>query len=167
MKALIRSFTISTNLSRVSLLSYGNETEVTVNFSDQQNREILTRSVDSLPFLGGATQIDQALEFAAAKLFSPAGTSRAIVPRTVVIVTDGRQDPTVGSSRLNETVALLRRNGVKILVVAVGDDVDEDGLGNLVEDEKDIFTAESSEALAAEAEKVSTAASQIAGWFYE
>ena len=163
-KTLIRSFTISRNLSRVSLLSYGNKTEVTVNFFDQQNREFLTRNVDSLPFLGGPSQINQALEVAASQLFSPSGSSRAAVPRTIVVVTDGRQDLTVGSGGLNETIALLRQNGVKILVVTVGgEDVDEDGLGSLVEEEDHIFTAESFETLAAKLEKVSTAASEIAG----
>lgn len=163
-KTLIRSFTISRNLSRVSLLSYGNKTEVTVNFFDQQNRESLTRNVDSLPLLGGPSQINQALEVAASQLFSPSGSSRAAVPRTIVVVTDGRQDLTVGSGGLNETIALLRQNGVKILVVAVGgEDVDEDGLGILVEEEDHIFTAESFETLAAKLEKVSTVASEIAG----
>ncbi|CAH3124523.1 unnamed protein product [Pocillopora meandrina] len=162
-KTLIRSFTISRNLSRVSLLSYGNKTEVTVNFFDQQNREFLTRNVDSLPLLGGPSQINQALEVAASQLFSPSGSSRAAVPRTIVVVTDGRQDLTVGSGGLNETIALLRQNGVKILVVAVGgEDVDEDGLGSLVEEEDHIFTAESFETLAAKLEKVSTVASEIA-----
>jgi len=147
-------------------MSYSNETDLTVNFSDQQTKKSLLRRVDALPFLGGRTQIDQALETAAAQLFSPSGTARAAVPRTIVIVTTQCcQDRMTGSSRLNETVALLRRNGVKILVTAVCDDVDDEGLGTLVEDEEDIITADSFEGLAAAAEKVSAAASQVAGTF--
>lgn len=147
-------------------MSYGNETDLTINFSDQQTRESLIRRVDALPFLGGRTQIDKALEMAAAQLFSPLGTSRVAVPRTVVIVSSNcQQDPSEGTSRLNETVALLRRNGVRILVTAVCDDVDEKGLSKLVEDEEDIITADSFRELAAAAERVSAAASQIAGNF--
>lgn len=147
-------------------MSYGNETDLTINFSDQQTREGLIRSVDSLPFLGGRTGIDQALEMAAAQLFSPLGTSRVAVPRTVVIVSSNcQQDPSEGSSRLNETVALLRRNGVRILVTPVCDDVDEKAFGALVEDEEDIIAADSFRALAAAAERVSAAASEIAGTF--
>lgn len=165
-KSLVRSFTISSNLSRVSIMSYGNDTDLTINFSDQQTRESLIRGVDALPFLGGRTQVDQALEMAAAQLFSPLGTSRLAVPRTVVIVTSNcQQDPSAGSNRLNETVALLRRNGVRILVTAVCDDVDDKALGTLVEDEEDIITADSFRALAAAARTVSAAASQIAGTF--
>lgn len=165
-KSLVRSFTISSSLSRVSIMSYGNETDLTVNFSDQQTRESLLRRVDTLPFLGGQSQIDQALEIAAARLFSPSGTARAAVPRTVVIVTTQCcPDRKTGSNRLNETVAWLRRNGVKILVTAVCDDVDDEGLETLVEDEEDIITADSFEGLAAAAEKVSAAASQVAGTF--
>ena len=166
-KSLVRSFTISSSLSRVSIMSYSNETDLTVNFPDQQTKENLLRRVDALPFLGGRTRIDQALETAAAQLFSPGGTARTAVPRTVVIVTTQCcQDRMTGSSRLNETVALLRRNGVKILVTAVcDDDVDDEGLGTLVEEEEDIITADSFEGLAAAAEKVSAAASQVAGTF--
>ena len=165
-KSLVRSLTISSSLSRISIMSYSNETDLTVNFSDQQTKESLLRHVDALPFLGGRTQIDHALETAAAQLFSPSGTAREAVPRTVVIVTTHCcQDRMTGSSRLNKTVALLRRNGVKILVTAVCDDVDDEGLGNLVEGEEDIITADSFEGLAAAAEKVSAAASQVAGTF--
>ena len=165
-KSLVRSLTISSGLSRVSMMSYSNETDLTVNFSDQQTKASLLRRVDALPFLGGRPQIGQALETAAAQLFSPSGTARAAVPRTVVIVTTHCcQDRITGASRLNETVALLRRNGVKILVTAVCDDVDDEGLRTLVEDEEDIITAGSFEGLAAATEKVSAAASQVAGTF--
>lgn len=165
-KYLVRSFTISSNLSRVSIMSYGNDTDLTVNFSDQQTREGLVQRVDALPFLGGQTQVDQALEMAAAQLFSPSGTARETMPRTVVIVTSNcGQDPAAGSSRLNESVALLRGIGVKILVTPVCDDFDEKALGTLVEDEEDIIPADSFKALAVAAEKVSEAASEIAGTF--
>ena len=159
LKTLIRSFTISSNLSRVSLISYGNETDLTVSFSDRQTTDSLIGRVDSLPFLGGRTQINQALEMAAAQF------ARDAVSRTVVIVTDCRcrKGLMEDSSRLNETVALLRRNDVRILVVAAGCDGDEKGLDTLVEDENDIFTADSFEGLAAAAARVSAAASQIAG----
>lgn len=165
-KSLVRSLTISSSLSRVSIMSYSNETDLTVNFSDQQTKESLLRRVDALPFLGGRPQIDQALETAAAQLFSPSGTARAFVPRTVVIVTTHCcQDRVTSAGRLNETVALLRRNGVKILVTAVCKDVDDEELGTLVEDEEDIITTDSFEGLAAATEKVSAAASQVAGIF--
>ena len=165
-KSLVRSFTISSSLSRVSIMSYSNETDLTVNFADQQTKESLIRRVDALPFLGGQTQIYQALETAAAQLFSPSGTARSAVPKTVVIVTTQCcQKRITGSSRLKETVALLRRNGVKILVTAVCDDIHEEGLGTLVENEEDIITADSFEDLAEAAEKVSAAASQVAGIF--
>ena len=167
-KSLVRSFTISSSLSRVSIMSYSNETDLTVNFADQQTKKSLLRRVDALPFLGGRTRINQALETAAAQLFSPSGTARTAVPRTVVIVTTQCcQDRMTGSSRLNETVSLLRRNGVRILVTAVcdDDDFDDEGLGTLVEDEEDIITADSFEGLAAVAQKVSAAASQVAGTY--
>lgn len=165
-KSLVRSFTISSNLSRVSIMSYSNETDLTVNFSHQQTKDNLLRRVDALPFLGGRPQIDQALETAAAQLFSPSGTARAAVPRTVVIVTTRCcQDRITSTSRRNETVALLRRSGVKILVTTVCKDVEDEWLGTLVEDEEDVITADSFEGLAAATEKVSAAVSEVAGTF--
>lgn len=164
-KRLVRSFTVSARLSRVSLISYGNDTDLTVNFTNNQTTNSLIERVDSIPFLGGGPQVEQALEMAAAELFSPSGPARAAVPKTVVIVTDCEQDPTTGPSRLDDSVALLQNNGVKVLVVAVGCESDEDKqeLGVLVEAAEDTFTPDSFANLAAAAARVSAAASEIAG----
>lgn len=164
-KTLVRSFTISSNLSRVGIISYGDKSEITVNFSDQQTTDGLIKRVDSIPFLGGGPQIDQALEMAAAELFSPAGPARAAVPRTVVIVTDCEKDPTAGPSRLDEAVDLLRKDGVKVFVVAVGCESEDDKreLEMLVEGADDMFTPDSFESLAAAAARVSAAAADFAG----
>lgn len=164
-KTLIRSFTISSNLSRVGIISYGNATDLTVTFSDQQTTDSLIEGVDSIPFLGGGPQIDQALKMAAAQLFSPSGPARVAVPKTVVIVTDCEQDPMAGPSRLDNSVVLLRNNGVKVLVVAVGceDEDDKQELETLVEGAEEVFTPDSFEDLAAAAERVRAAAAEIAG----
>ena len=166
-KTLVRSFKISSELSRVSIISYGNETDLTVNFSDQQSTDNLVERVESIPFLGGAPQIDEALEMAAAQLFSPSGPARAAVPKTVVIVTDCEQDTTTGPRRMDESVSLLRENGVKVLVVAVGCESDDEkkNLETLVEGAEEIFTPNSFKNLAAAAERVSAAAAEIAGTF--
>ena len=164
-KTLVRSFTISSNLSRVGIISYGDKSEITVNFSDEQSTDSLIKRVDSIPILGGGPQIDQALEMAAAELFSPNGPSRAAVPRTVVIVTDCEKDPVAGPSRLDEAVNLLRKDGVKVLVVAVGCEREDEKkeLEMLVEAADDMFTPDSFENLAAAAATVSAAAADFAG----
>ena len=80
-KTLVRSVVFSSNLTRVSVISYGNESDLAVDFSDQQSTGSLIERVDSIPFLGGHPQIDRALEMAAAHLFSSYGSARADSPQ--------------------------------------------------------------------------------------
>lgn len=165
LKTLVRSLTISFNLGRVGVISYGNESNLTVNFSDQQTLDSLIERVDSIPFLGGEAHIDKALQMASEKLFSPPAPAHAAVPRSVIIVTDCENNPSNGPIRLDDSVDPLRKDGVKILVVAVGCESDDDikGLETLVEGADDIFAADSFESLAAAASRVRAAASDFAG----
>lgn len=163
-KTVVRSFKISSDHSRVGLMSYSNETEITVNFSDEQSHDSLLERVESLPFLGGQRQFNNALETAAAQFFSPSGSSRSVVQKAAVIITNCDQVSTKGTDHLEES-SLLQENDVKVLIIAVGcDGADqENNLQKLVQDAEQIFTPDSFENLAAAAKRLTVVAADIAG----
>ena len=165
LKTIVRSLNLSPGLSRVSIIPYSERADVTVNFSDRLSMDSLLRRIDNIPYYGGRKQIDQALQLAASRLFLPGGSARQYVPRTLVIVTDGEQERLTAGTAFNESLALLKENGVKFLVVAIGGDVDGRELDAFVEDENDVFIADSFETLAAQAAKVTESASKFAGMF--
>ena len=164
-KTLVRSFTISSDLSRVGLISFSNETEITVNFSDEQSHDSLLERVESLPFLGGQRQFNNALEMAAAQFVSPSGSSRSAVPKAAFIITNCDQFSTKSSDHLEESSSLLQENDVKVIIIAVGCDgaVQENNLQRLAQDAEQMFTLDSFENLAAAAERLTVAAADIAG----
>lgn len=164
-KTLVRSFKISSDLSRVGLISYSNKTEITVNFSDEQSRDSLFERVESLPFLGGQRQFNNALEMAAAQFVSPPGSSRSAVPKAAFIITNCDQVSTKGTDHLEESSSLLQENDVKVLIIAVGCDgaVQENNLQRLALDAEQMFTLDSFENLAEAAERLTVAAADIAG----
>ncbi|XP_073236997.1 collagen alpha-3(VI) chain-like [Porites lutea] len=162
-KTVVRSFKISSDHSRVGLMSYSNKTEITVNFSDEQSHDSLLERVESLPFLGGQRQFNNALETAAAQFFSPSGSSRSVVQKAAVIITNCDQVSTKGTDHLEES-SLLQENDVKVLIIAVGcDGADqENNLQKLVQDGEQIFTPDSFENLAAAAKRLTVVAADIA-----
>ena len=165
LKTLVRSVAFSSNRSRVSIISFGNESDLTVNFSEQQSTGSLIERVDSIPFLGGEPKMDKALKMAAAELFSSTGSARTDLPRTVVIITDCERDNNSSQSKFDASTEMLQKEGVKIFVVAVGCESENNKkeLKVLVDRADDIFTPDSFDKLAVEAAKLRSAAEEYAG----
>ena len=165
LKTLVRSVAFSSNRSRVSIISYGYESDLTVNFSEQQSTGSLIERVDSIPFLGGDPNMAKALKMAAAQLFSPSGSARTDLPRTIVIVTDCERDNSSSQSNFDASSEMLQKEGVKIFVVAVGCESEDNKkeLEVLVDRADDIFTPDSFDNLAVAAVEVRSAAGEYAG----
>ena len=109
--------------------------------------------------------MEKALKMAAAQLFSPSGSARTDLPRTVVIVTDCERDNSSSQSNFDASAEMLQKEGVKIFVVAVGCESEDNKkeLEVLVDRADDIFTPDSFDKLAVAAAEVRTAAGEYAG----
>ena len=119
-KLMAKSFGIPESKSRVAIQLYSNKDKqsVEVNFDQTFNstREF-ERAVDNLPFFGGETRIDKALELAHGKVFPLAKKG---VPQIAVVLTDGEQTDEQGAKDLKDASEPLRSAGVRILAVGIG-----------------------------------------------
>ena len=105
-----------------SVLSFGDTPVVHINFDDQLSNEDRKRAIDSITKTTGIASLDKALE-TARDLFNTASTQRPTAKNILVVMVDGKSD-----SKLDDVKAssrLLRADGVKVIVVGVGDEVDK------------------------------------------
>lgn len=105
-----------------SVLSFGDTPVVHINFDDQLSNEDRKRAIDSITKTTGIASLDKALE-TARDLFNTASTQRPTAKNILVVMVDGKSD-----SKLDDVKAssrLLQADGVKVIVVGVGDEVDK------------------------------------------
>ena len=119
-------------------------------FGEIASTDDFNKKVDGLPHLRGKTRIDLALQKAGNELFTWAGGMRirSDVIKVVIVITDGRQSPAPDGIRLDEAAAGLIVQGVKVLSIGIGDNIDQEELRMMVQDpNKHTFWSESYTAL--------------------
>ena len=105
-----------------SVLSFGDPPVVHINFDDQLSDENRKRAIDSITKTTGTASLDKALE-TARDLFNTASALRPTAKNIVVVMVDGKSD-----SKLDDVKAssrLLQADGVRVIVVGVGNEVDK------------------------------------------
>ena len=105
-----------------SVLSFGDPPDVHINFDDQLSDEDRKRAIDSIDKTTGKASLDKALE-TARSLFSAAYTKRPMAKNILVVMLDGKSDSKLDDVRASSR--LLESDRVKVIVVGVGDDVDQ------------------------------------------
>ena len=76
------------------------------------------------------TRIDIALRFTAANVFEPNHGDRPEVLDVAVLLTDGKSDP--GSESLSAAAKPLTEEGVHVIAVGLGDDIDQVELNSII-----------------------------------
>merc|ERR1712048_1515845 len=115
---------------RFSLGVFSGKTKLHVPFSEKQDAEKFINAVDSLPYEGSITRIDQALKMARTEMFN--GKQRLSmkngkrVPQTLILLTDGTQTYRVrGKSRKEleptQYAKQLRDDNIRIITIGVSD----------------------------------------------
>lgn len=105
-----------------SVLSFGDPTVVHINFEDKMSDEDRERAIDSIVKPSGKASLDKALD-KARSLFEEAATKRPTAKNILVVIVDKKSD-----SKLDDVKAsarLLEDVGIKVVVVAVGNEVDQ------------------------------------------
>ena len=105
-----------------SVLSFGDPPVVHINFDDKLSDEDRKRAIDSIDKTTGEASLDKALETARG-LFKTAASQRPTAKNILVVMIDGKSD-----SKLDDVKAsarLLERDGVGVIVIGVGEDVDQ------------------------------------------
>lgn len=128
--------------SRVAAIVFSDQARSEIPLSQFRSFEEFKHLVEALSFGGGRTRIDKALQ-AAVSLFQAATFGRSNVPRFFVLLTDGAQTITPDMVSLNVAVTPLRRAGVKVIAVGIGNSVSYSELLTLADTNQDVFLVQS------------------------
>ncbi|XP_055362274.1 collagen alpha-1(XII) chain isoform X3 [Betta splendens] len=112
--AVVSALQIGEDKTRVSVVQYSSDTRTEFNLNEHLTRPALLRAISSLPYKGGDTRTGNALNYVLTNTFTEAAGAREGLPKTLVIITDGRSEDPV------EIYAKqLRNRGVEIFVLGV------------------------------------------------
>ena len=125
MAGILDAFRISKSDTRVGILTFSSVPYLETRLSDNLKKNDISLLVKNMQqLLGKQRRIDKALRMANAEFFSPKSRGfRPDIGKAFVVVTGG--NPTQGAESLVSAVQPLTQNGVSVVAVGVGPDVDE------------------------------------------
>ena len=136
---LAEQFQISPSGSRAAVVLYSTRATVSFKFGAYTNPETFRKAVMALKHERGFTRIDLALINAYYFVFR--GNTRFLVPKLIFVLTDGEQTKTGSYTPLNRASSRLKKEGVRIIAIGIGKNVNMDELKQITSSEKDIIVA--------------------------
>ena len=116
-------YTIAPEETQVAVIEYSDRPSLPISLNDHNNRDTLQDALDNIqPSRGKGAATDDALKFAADQVFSPERGSRTGLPKALILVTDDRS---TGSESLRDAAEPLRKKGIPVYVVTIGNRYDE------------------------------------------
>ena len=131
-KSVTEIFSVDQHISRAAIISYGDRPLQYVSLDS--SKADFPSAVNRAQYVGGRRRMDRAFLKSADILEG----ARFSVPKVVVLLTAGVNDPDIDSIRLVNDSQALRDAGVNLYIVAIGDGLDKDDLEGVVEKD-DIF----------------------------
>lgn len=118
------------------MVEFSDQATVKIPLTKSFDSEVLKNLVDEIKLSDSEKRdVDLALDVVKTEVLSTKGGARSDVPRSVVLVTAGKS---TGRVPVDYAAEPLKKDGVKIYVVGVGDTVDPDEFTNVVGNTSDI-----------------------------
>ena len=143
LKSLASKFSISEHGIRGSVVTFSSFTLLSIKFNEHYQTSTFNVAVDKIPLIGLKTRIDKALRLTQSQMFTQNNGARHGVPKILILLTDGSQTRAHGAEDPALVAAELRRSGVQLVVIGIGERVDFDELNSIAGDNNRIFTAAS------------------------
>ncbi|XP_031556556.1 adhesion G-protein coupled receptor D1-like isoform X1 [Actinia tenebrosa] len=130
--------------SRGAVIVFGDDAKLSIDFHQAKTRQQFDNLVQNIPYMSRRTRIDKALILAAKEVFPKA---RKHVVKIALVITDGKL------TKMRDTIPLLnvsrplRENGVRVLVVGIGINVNKNELEEMVEKPEDMFLTDNFDSL--------------------
>lgn len=156
--SVARTFGISQNASRAAVVLYSDTASVRFRFGDSSSTATFVNAVRKMPHEKGGSRLDKAFEVAIRDVF-PSG--RVGIPKIAFVVASGKQ--TSDAKTLDVASEPLRKAGVKLVALGVGTEVSAQDLRSVVEDDEDVWQADSYDQLILERKNVSQKICEEAG----
>ncbi|XP_065672703.1 uncharacterized protein LOC105845300 isoform X5 [Hydra vulgaris] len=137
LKQLASSFGISKQGSHAGVVTFSSEAKLSIQLDKYFTDADFNKAVDDIPYMGGGTRIDLALE-KAIELFDTRKGSRNEAPKLLFLLTDGVQDPKMDIPVPNE----IKQKTIQLFAVGVGSNVSKNELLKVVGNHENVFLVE-------------------------
>ena len=141
--------------SRVGLIQYSIVPTINARFSDGLTSDQFRSVLDKVVREGGYTRLDRALLLAGEKLFSDEEGMRKDIPKVLVVITDGINTDAPDFTPLDTAVAPLRRAGVRVFIVSIGNKEGREELYLLTQQRQDLYHVKTYDDLALQLRRIS------------
>jgi hypothetical protein len=135
---IVSAFNISRETAQAGVTEFSNKPVIHIKLDDFQDSRLLQDEISKIIDSGGRTRTDLSLQIMSQEFFTYENGSRAGVPKVLVLVTDGKS---TGTQPLSESVKELRKKGVIIYSVGVGDNINMQELKSISRTERDVFVS--------------------------
>ena len=143
LKTLAATFGVSSNGSRAGVVTFSYYTKHSIKMNDHTDLTSFNAAVDKIPLMGSTTRIDKALRLTQKEMFSIANGGRPGVPKVLILLTDGTQTKDAGAEDPGVVADELRKDGINIIVVGIGQGVNRDELVQMAGSSDNAYSAAS------------------------
>ena len=141
LQKIAEEFDISNSGTRAGVVTFSDETQLSIKLDDTRNLTSFNTAVDAIPLMGDTTRIDKALRLAQNQLFLESNGGRFGIPKVLIILTDGSQTEGDDHEDPADIAREIRATGIRLLVIGFGFDVDPLELLQIAGDESNVFAA--------------------------
>eukprot|EP00794_Sanderia_malayensis_P005383 gene5383-6056_t len=117
---LAGGYIVSSPENRVGALLFSDEKWHTIPFHQYANSTKFGGVLKRFILMNSVTPIEKQLKLAYENLFSPSGSSRAGVPKVIVLITHEESLKRLDRSALEEVMRPIQESGIRVLVASVG-----------------------------------------------
>ena len=143
LKALVGAFGVSEDGSRAGVITFSYFSEHSIKLKDHTDINSFNKAVDDIPLMGSTTRIDRALRLTQRELFKEENGGRPGVTKILILLTDGTQTQDVGAEDPGDITDEIRKTGVIVLVIGIGQGTNETALNHMAGGPNKAFSAAS------------------------
>ena len=133
---------ISPRGGHAAITAFSSHAELMIKFSAHTTTPGFEAAVDALPFWGGDTRIESALQVAHDEMFQKSNGMRSTTSKNLILITDGQQT----GVKYSQWATTFRIAQIKRIVVGIGN-VSRADLRDLVDFKSDLHIADTFEEL--------------------
>ena len=143
LKVLAATFGVSDKGSRAGVVTFSYYSEHSIKMNDHADLSSFNAAVDKIPLMGSTTRIDKSLRLTQNEMFSLLNGARPGVPKVLILLTDGSQTQDAGAEDPAVVADELRKDGINIIVVGIGQGVNKTELARIAGDADNAYSAAS------------------------
>ena len=130
---VLDAYNLAKNKSRVAIVTYGNTMFTNHDLNDAASKSALHQAIANAERVDGVRDLSRTAEFVKRQLFDK--HQRPESGKILILIVAGSKDQIIKSNELRMVLKSMEKQGISVVIVAVGDVAKSVGLRNLVKDE--------------------------------